>query len=111
MISIVAYSLIAKPKNWPRQMVWVWTLYLLFATTVHPWYTIPLIAVAVFSKIRFPFLWTYLIFLTYANYLGGEYVDRIEVVMIEYGLVAIIALWEVFGSSSEKLFFGKKATE
>lgn len=110
MASIFVYSLATKKKDWPRQMVWVWTLYLLFATTVHPWYIIPLLAVAVFSKVRFPFLWSYLIFLTYANYLGGEYTDRIEVVIIEYSLVGLIALWEVFGGSSERLFFGKKPT-
>ena len=110
MATIFLYSLISKKKDWPRQMVWVWTLYLLFATTVHPWYIIPLLAVVVFSKVRFPFLWSYLIFLTYANYLGGEYTDRIEVVIVEYSLVGLIALWEVFGGSSEKLFFGEKAT-
>jgi hypothetical protein len=110
MATIFLYSLISKKKDWPRQMVWVWTLYLLFATTVHPWYIIPLLAVAVFSKVRFPFLWSYLIFLTYANYLGGEYTDRIEVVIVEYSLVGLITLWEVFGGSSEKLFFGEKAT-
>jgi len=110
MATIFLYSLISKKKDWPRQMVWVWTLYLLFATTVHPWYIIPLLAVAVFSKVRFPFLWSYLIFLTYANYLGGEYTDRIVVVIVEYSLVGLIALWEVFGGSSEKLFFGEKAT-
>jgi len=106
--SIVLYSLLSKPKEWPRQMVWVWTLYLLFATTVHPWYVIPLVAVAVFSKIRFPWLWSFLIFMTYANYYGGDYTDRIEVVVIEYSLVVLIAIWEVFGASSDKLFFGKK---
>ncbi|MFY0593512.1 hypothetical protein [Roseivirga sp.] len=106
--SIMLYSLFSKPKEWPRQMVWVWTLYLLFATTVHPWYVIPLVAVGVFSKVRFPWLWSYLIFMTYANYAGGEYMDRIEVVIVEYSLVAIIAFWEVFGGSSEKLFFGRK---
>jgi len=110
MATIFLYSLISKMKDWPRQMVWVWTLYLLFATTVHPWYVIPLLAVAVFSKVRFPFLWSYLIFLTYANYLGGAYTDRIEMVIVEYSLVGLIALWEVFGGSSEKLFFGKKTT-
>lgn len=108
MGSIMLYSLLSKPKDWARQMVWVWTLYLLFATTVHPWYVIPLVAVAVFSKVRFPWLWSFLIFMTYANYMGGDYMDRIEVVVIEYGLVALVAIWEMFGGSSEKFFFGKQ---
>ena len=106
--TIVLYSLTGKKKDWPRQMVWVWTLYLLFATTVHPWYVIPLLAVSVFSNVRFPFLWSFLIFLTYANYMGGDYTDRIEVVIIEYGLVALLAFWELFGGSSQRLFFRKE---
>ena len=95
---IVLYSLLARKRaDWPKQMVWVWLLYLLFATTVHPWYVIPLLAVSVFSNIRFPFLWSYLIFLTYINYAGGEYQDRIDVVMIEYGLLVLMILLEIFG--------------
>lgn len=106
--TILLYSLIGKKKDWPRQMIWVWALYLLFATTVHPWYVIPLLAVSVFSNIRFPFLWSFLIFLTYANYMGGEYTDRIEVVIVEYSLVALLALWEMFGGKSERLFFKRE---
>ncbi len=110
LVSIILYSLLAKKKDWPRQMVWVWTLYLLFATTVHPWYVIPLLALSVFSKVRFPMLWSYLIFLTYFNYGGVEYTDTIEVVIIEYSLVAVIAIWEAFGGSARRLFFSKEAT-
>lgn len=108
--SILLYSFIGKKKEWPQMMVWVWALYLLFATTVHPWYVIPLLAVSVFSKIRFPFLWSYLIFLTYFNYMLGEYVDRIDLVIIEYASVAIMAMFEVFGSKMDKLFIKKGLT-
>lgn len=96
--TIMLYSLFAKSKtDWARQMVWVWLLYLLFATTVHPWYVIPLLLVSVFSNTRFPLLWSYLIFLTYINYSGGEYQDRLDVVMIEYGILALMILVEIFG--------------
>ena len=108
LASIFLYSFIGKKKAWPNMMVWVWSLYLLFATTVHPWYVIPLIAVSVFSTNRFPFLWSYLIFLTYFNYMGGEYLDRIEIVWVEYGVLAIAALFEVFGKSLNPLFLPKK---
>ena len=101
---ILTYSFLGKKKEWPHMMVWVWTLYLLFATTVHPWYVTPVLAVSVFSKIRFPFLWSYLIFLTYFNYLSGDYVDKIEIVLLEYGLLAILILIEMFGKSLNGLF-------
>ena len=108
--SILLYSFIGKKRDWPRMMVWVWTLYLLFATTVHPWYVIPLLAVSIFSGNRFPFLWSYLVFLTYFNYMGGDYVDRIEVVLVEYVLVAILAFFEIFGKNTNPLFLKKGTT-
>lgn len=104
--TIIIYSLVSRKKtDWPRQMVWVWLLYLLFATTVHPWYAIPLLAVSVFSNVRFPLLWSYFIFLTYINYAGGEYHDRIDVVMIEYGALVLIVLLEIFGVRLNKWLF------
>lgn len=105
-VSIMIYSLLAKKKtDWSRQMVWVWLLYLLFATTVHPWYVIPLLLVSVFSNIRFPLLWSYLIFLTYINYSGGEYLDRLDVVIVEYSLLGLLLILEVFGVRLNKLIF------
>lgn len=103
--SIMIYSLLAKPKtDWPRQMVWVWFLYLLFGTTVHPWYVIPMLAMSVFSTKRFPLLWSGLIFLTYINYMGGDYIDRIDVVIIEYSIVLLAILFDLFGDKLNRWF-------
>lgn len=109
---IMIYSLIAKPeKDWPRKMVWVWLIYLVFATTVHPWYIIPLLAVSVFSQIRFPFFWSFLIFFTYLNYSGGVYQDRLDVVIAEYALLLILILLEVFGVRLNRLLFKKASSD
>lgn len=105
--SIILYSLLAKPKgDWPRQMVWVWFFYLLFATTIHPWYVIPMLAMAVFSTKRFPLLWSGLIFLTYINYMGGDYTDRIDVVLIEYSLLLTAVFFDFFGDRLNRWFLG-----
>ena len=110
--SIMIYSLLAKRKGrWPRQMVWVWLFYLLFATTVHPWYVLPLLALSVFSRFRFPLVWSYLIFLTYINYSGGQYVDRLDVVIVEYGLLALIIVAELLGLKGDKLIFNSTLTD
>ncbi|WP_420385184.1 hypothetical protein [Roseivirga sp.] len=104
--TIMIYSLLARKKSdWPRQMVWVWLLYLLFATTVHPWYILPLLAVSAFSNIRFPLLWSYLIFLTYINYSGGVYQDRLDVVIIEYSALTLLVIAEIFGLRLNRLIF------
>ncbi len=104
---IMLYSLLAKPKgDWPRQMVWVWFFYLLLGTTVHPWYVIPMLAMSVFSTKRFPLVWSALIFLTYINYAGGEYTDRIDIVIIEYSLVFIAVLFDLFSDRLNRWFLG-----
>ena len=97
-VAIMGYSLSAKAKGiWPRQMVWVWFFYLLFGTTVHPWYVIPMLAMSVFSTKRFPLIWSAVIFLTYVNYMGGSYIDRIDMVIIEYSVVILAVIIDLFG--------------
>jgi alpha-1,6-mannosyltransferase len=105
LISITIYSFFGKSKRLPENMLWIWALYLLFATTVHPWYAIPMLALSVFSVKRFPYLLTALIFLTYSNYGGDVYNERLWVVILEYSLVIILAVYEAFGRSVQKFFF------
>lgn len=105
LASIICYSFLAKPKGaWVGQMVWVWLLYLLFATTVHPWYLIPMLALSVFSTKRFPMIWSVMIFLTYINYMGGDYTDRLDVVILEYSIVLIAVLFDLFGDRLNRWF-------
>lgn len=103
--AIMLYSFLAKSKgDWPRQMLWVWFFYLLFGTTVHPWYVIPMLAMSVFSTKRFPLIWSVMIFLTYINYAGGMYTDRIDVVILEYSLVLVAILFDLFGDKLNRWF-------
>lgn len=104
-ISIMLYSFLPTKKSLPKKMVWVWTLYLLFATTVHPWYVIPLLALSVFTEKRFVFIWSILIFFTYANYMSGEYFEWLEIVVAEYVIIGLAAIYESTGRSLQKSFF------
>lgn len=106
--SILLYSFLGKKRRLPEQMMWVWALYVLFATTVHPWYTIPLLVMSIFSLKQFPYIWTILVFFTYANYQAGGYFERLEVVIVEYTIVILVALYETSGRSFKERFF--KAT-
>ena len=45
-----------------------WTVYLMLATTVHPWYVIPLVFQASGTSCRFPFLWSFTAFFSYVHY-------------------------------------------
>lgn len=104
-VSIMLYALLGKKRRLPEQMMWVWALYLLFATTVHPWYIIPLLVLSIFGLKQFPFVWTILVFFTYANYQLSGYFEWLEIVMVEYIIVILIALYETSGRSFRELFF------
>lgn len=78
----------------PLQWLFAICLYLFCTTTVHPWYTALPIVLSLFTKYRFPILWSGLIFLTYINYSYLEYFENLWMVAIEYILVIGYFLFE-----------------
>ncbi len=88
-------------KDW----LWIYGIYLLFITTFHPWYVIPLLAFSIFTNFRFVFLWSFLIFFTYAGYSTMGYVENLWIVGLEYLLVALYfshELWKKYYHPSIK---------
>lgn len=73
-----------------RYALIAWTLYLLFSTTVHPWYLISILFFSIFLKTRFPILWTYLVFITYVNYSNTQYYENYWFVSLEYLILGVI---------------------
>lgn len=65
----------------------VLTIYLLFTTTVHPWYIVPLVAFCVFSNIRYPLIWSGLILATYIGYTSTGYQENLWIVLAEYAVM------------------------
>lgn len=82
-------------KNLATRMLWAICLYLLFTTTVHPWYTCLPIVLCVFTRFRFPIIWSGLIYLTYINYSYPSYFENLFVVGIEYGVVVLFFFIEL----------------
>lgn len=106
LISILIFALLeggfkrskwASSASWkklPEVWMWAFIIYLLCATTVHPWYLIVPLVLSVFTNWRFPLLWSALIMLTYATYLTDPYQEILWLVAIEYLVVAAFACWE-----------------
>ncbi len=69
-------------------------LYLLFATTVHPWYLSIPIFCSVFIRSRMAILWSSLIWLTYINYSYEVYNENLAVVATEYFLLLLYLVYE-----------------
>jgi hypothetical protein len=67
--------------------------YLFLATTVHPWYIIPVIGICTLTRFRFPLFWSFFITFTYINYSYSPYEENLWFVAFEYmTLLAIIVV-------------------
>lgn len=67
-------------------------IYLVFSTTVHPWYVAPLVALGSF---RFPLVWTAVLPLTYVSYSTNPYKENLYLVAIEYIVLLFFFIVEI----------------
>lgn len=80
-------------------MLLVLSFYFFTATTVHPWYVATLLILSVFTKYKFPLVWSFVIILSYLAYVNVDKADKSEnlwVIAIEYMVVYAVFFWEVF---------------
>ena len=96
-ISILLLAFFATKKSdlLPQKWMWAIVIYLIFTTTVHPWYVALPLFLCCFTNFRFPALWSALICFTYINYSYAEYFENLWVVALEYVLVFGWMIWEV----------------
>ncbi len=72
------------------------SIYLLFSTTVHPWYlTIPLM-LSIFTNFRYMIIWTLLVVLSYFAYSDPDFQENLWLVAIEYLVVFSYCMLEFF---------------
>jgi len=68
-----------------------WLFYLACATTVHPWYAIVPLAMAVFTRYRAALLaWSFTIFLSYAHYRDGLFSEHFALIAASYLIPVIV---------------------
>ncbi|GAA4238660.1 DUF2029 domain-containing protein [Postechiella marina] len=82
------------------------SFYYFTATTVHPWYIATLLILSVFTKYKFPLVWSFVIILSYLAYVNINKADKSEnlwVIAIEYLVVYGVFLWEIFIKKAPKL--------
>ena len=77
-------------------MLFVLSFYYFTATTVHPWYITTLLILSVFTKYRFPLVWSGVIILSYLAYSNTNDKENLWVIGIEYLVVYSFFIWEVF---------------
>ncbi len=84
--------------------MWMLSIYLLFTTTLHPWYISTLLALSVFTPYRFVVVWTALIFLTYAGYTPESFHEILWLTAVEYSIVAGYLGYELWERKSTLYF-------
>jgi len=80
-------------------MLLVFSFYLFTTTTVHPWYIATLLILSVFTKYKFPLVWSFIIILSYLAYINIDKADKSEnlwIIGLEYLVVYGVFVWEVF---------------
>lgn len=101
MASIFVISLKPKHQDWSNfstAALFVGMIYLLFSTTVHPWYLGLFLAFSCFSERKFIIIWSALIFLSYSHYWGGVFKENYLLIGLEYLclLGAVIYEWRMY---------------
>ncbi len=96
-----------KSKNLFVGALTILTLYFAMATTVHPWYVTNLLVIAIFTSFRYPILWSYTAFFSYATYQTNLYQENLYLVALEYLLVLGMMIYEFKQISN--LFYDKSS--
>ena len=82
------------------------SFYYFTASTVHPWYIATLVVLSVFTKYRFPLVWSYIIILSYLAYINLNQSDKSEnlwIISLEYLTIYSFFIWEVFIKKASKM--------
>jgi hypothetical protein len=76
--------------------------YYFTATTVHPWYLATPLILCVFTKYKFPVVWSLFVILTYQAYAITPWQENLWLVFIEYLVVFSYFIYEIFQQSKMK---------
>lgn len=96
---ILAVSLYGSTQKWrvEKTALFVLTIHLLLATTVHPWYVLALVPLGIISGYYYPVFWTFIVFCTYFGYnQAGFELSSIWIVLEYVSLFLFIFVESIF---------------
>ena len=77
--------------------------YYFTATTVHPWYLATPIILSVFTKYKFPIVWSLVVILSYQAYSNSPWEENLWFVFLEYFIVFSFLIYEIKKSKVKKM--------
>ncbi len=96
---VLALAFFRSNKNTPQlitAMLWSIAGYFLLSTTIHPWYVATPLVLCLFTKYRFPILWSAAVFLSYSAYGESGFKENLLLVSLEYTIVLGYTAWELW---------------
>lgn len=96
VISMAAVKKLGSVKRLMGYMAAALTVYLLLATTVHPWYITTLVALTAASLFRFAVVWSGFAILSYSAYRTPTYTEDLALIALEYTMVLLWLLVEIY---------------
>jgi hypothetical protein len=71
-------------------------IYYSLASIVHPWYIAIPLFLSIFTKYKFPLVWSFVVILSYAAYQNTTYQENLYLVATEYVIVYGVLFYELF---------------
>jgi len=90
-------------KELITNMLIVLSFYFFMSTTVHPWYIATLLILSIFTKYKFPLVWSFAAILSYLAYANSNNTENLWIIGLEYTIVYGFLIWEVFIKKATKL--------
>lgn len=91
------------PQQLLTAMLFGLSFYYFTTTTMHPWYLATLLLLSVFTKYRFPLVWSIVMILSYQAYANDPWKENLWLVAGEYVVVYGVLAWEVLKLKGSKV--------
>ncbi|MBT7242498.1 MAG: mannosyltransferase [Flavobacteriaceae bacterium] len=110
ILFILLFTFLRKNKSTQQlitSMLFGVSIYFLFSTTIHPWYIATPLLLSVFTKYKFPIIWSLAVILSYTAYGVDGFSENLYLVALEYLTVIGFFIWELIKLRKETVFSSK----
>ena len=110
ILFILLFTFLRKNKSTQQlitSMLFGVSIYFLFSTTIHPWYIATPLLLSVFTKYKFPIIWSLAVILSYNAFGVDGFSENLYLVALEYLTVIGFFIWELIQLRKETVFSSK----
>ena len=92
---VLILSLSLKQRELAKSSLFIFSVYLLCSTTVHPWYLITPLIFSFFTPYRYLLVWSFTVIFSYSAYTTSGVEENMLFLMLEYLPVIGAFIWEM----------------